>query len=94
MPMNYYIYYRVAPSEAARARAVVGKVQSALGLDTGIQGRLLRSDDDPSTWMEIYEGVADAPGFEAVLDRLLAQHGFDTCMATGSRRHNERFTIF
>lgn len=92
--LNYYIYYRVAPSEAVRARAVVDAVQSAIGQDTGIQGRLLRRDDDPSTWMEIYESVADPLQFEAALDRLLAQHGFDGCMASDSRRHTERFTLF
>jgi len=92
--LNYYIYYRVAPSEAARVRAVVGAVQSALRQDTGIQGRLLRRDDDPSTWMEIYDGVADTLLFEAALDRLLAQHSFDGCMASDSRRHTERFTLF
>ena len=94
MLMNYYIYYRVAPSDAARARAVVEKVQSALGQETGIKGSLLRSDDDPSTWMEIYEGVSDRHRFEAALERLLALQGFDACLAPGSRRHNERFTNF
>ena len=94
MLLNYYIYYRVAPSEAVRLRAVVGAVQSALGQDTGIQGRLLRRDDDPSTWMEIYEGVSDPLLFEAALGRLLAQHGFDGCMASDARRHTERFTLF
>jgi len=94
MLLNYYIYYRVAPSEAARARAAIDAVQSALGQDTGVHGRLLRSDDDPSTWMEIYEAVADRPRFEAALERLLAQHGFDGCMASDSRRHIERFTLF
>lgn len=94
MLLNYYIYYRVAPSEAARVRAVVGAVQSALRHDTGVEGRLLRRDDDPSTWMEIYEAVADPLGFEAALERLLAQHGFDGCMASDSRRHTERFTLF
>lgn len=94
MLLNYYIYYRVAPSETARARAVVGAVQSALHQDTGIHGRLLRRDDDPSTWMEIYEGVADPLRFEAALERLLAQHGFDGCMALDSHRHTERFTLF
>jgi uncharacterized protein DUF4936 len=94
MLLNYYIYYRVAPSEAARARAVVDAVQSALRQDTGIHGRLLRSDDDPSTWMEIYEAIADRPRFEAALERLLAQHGFDGCIASDSRRHIERFTLF
>ncbi|MGP1678322.1 MAG: DUF4936 family protein [Burkholderiales bacterium] len=94
MLLNYYIYYRVAPAEAARVRAVVAKVQSALRQDAGIQGSLLRRDDDPSTWMEIYEAVADPPRFEAALERLLVQHGFDACMASDSRRHTERFIFF
>ena len=92
--LNYYIYYRVAPPGAARVRAVVDAVQSALRQETGIQGTLLRRDDDPSTWMEIYEAVADPPGFEAALARLLAQHSFDSCMAADARRHTERFTLF
>lgn len=94
MLLNYYIYYRVALSEAARARALVDAVQSALYQDTGIQGRLLRREDDPSTWMEIYDAVADPPRFEAALERLLAQHGFDGCLASDSRRHTERFVLF
>ena len=89
--LNYYIYYRVVPSETARVRTVVDAVQSALCEQTGIQGRLLRRDDDPSTWMEIYEGVADPGAFEQALDRLLAQHRFDRCLAPDSRRHSERF---
>ena len=92
--LNYYVYYRVAPSEAVRARALVAAVQSALRKDTGIHGRLLRRSDDPSTWMEIYEAVADPLPFEAALERLLAQHGFDGCIAPDSRRHCERFTFF
>ena len=94
MPLNYYIYYRVTPSAEARARATIDAVQSALRRDTGIQGSLLRRDDDPSTWMEIYEDVAEPVRFEAALERLLAQHGFDGCMASDSRRHIERFTVF
>jgi hypothetical protein len=94
MPVNYYIYYRVAPSAAARARAVVDAVQAALVQDTGIRGSVLRRDDDASTWMEIYEGVADPARFEAALERRLAQHGFDAGMAPGSRRHTERFIAF
>lgn len=94
MPLNYYVYYRVAPAEAPRARAAVDAVQSALRRDTGIQGRLLHRDNDPSTWMEIYEAVADPLRFEAALDRLLAQHGFEGCMASDSQRHTERFTLF
>jgi len=92
--LNYYIYYRVAPSVTARVRTVVDSVQSALAQDTGIRGSLLRRDDDPSTWMEIYEAIADPLRFEAALERLLAQHNFDGCMASDSRRHTERFTLF
>ena len=92
--LNYYIYYRVAPPEAARVRAAVVAVQSALRLDTGIQGRLLRREDDPTTWMEIYEAVPDPVRFEAALTRLLAQHGFDGGMAPDSPRHMERFVLF
>jgi len=92
--LNYYIYYRVAPSDTARVRTVVDSVQSALAQDTGIRGSLLRRDDDPSTWMEIYEAIADPLRFEAALERLLAQHNFDGCMASDSRRHTERFTLF
>jgi hypothetical protein len=89
--LNYYVYYRVVPSEAARA--VVAAVQSALREETGIQGRLLRRSDDPSTWMEIYEAVADPLRFEQTLDRLLAQHGFEGCIAPDSRRHCECFIL-
>ncbi len=94
MLLNYYIYYRVAPSEATRVHAVVDAVQSALYRDTGVRGRLLRRDDDLSTWMEIYEDVADPREFELVLDRLLAERDFDGCVASDSRRHTERFTFF
>lgn len=94
MLLNYYIYYRVAPPEAARAREVVDAVQSALRHDAGVEGRLLRRDDDPSTWMEIYEAVADPHRFEAALARFLAQHSFDGCLAADARRHTERFTLF
>jgi len=94
MQLNYYIYYRVVPSDAARVRSVVEAVQSALAQETGVEGRLLRRDDESSTWMEIYECVADPPRFEAALERALALYGFDGCLTADSRRHTERFTTF
>jgi len=94
MLLNYYIYYRVAPAEAARVRAVVDAVQSALAQDTGIQGRLLRRDDDATTWMEIYEGVAIGPDSRRRSTGYWPQHGFDGYMAADSRRHTERFVLF
>ena len=89
--LNYYIYYRVAPSEAARARAVVDAVQSALRQDTGIQGRLMRRDDYSSTWMEIYEGISDERAFDASLAAAVDRCRFSSVLAAGSRRVTEIF---
>jgi len=94
MPTSYYVYYRVLPEETDRARALVASVQLSLQADTGIKGRLLRRGDDACTWMEIYESVADADRFEAVLDGLVAQYGLAACLAPDSRRHVERFVPF
>lgn len=91
MSVSYYIYYRVVPAEAARARALIEAVQASLQQDMGILGRLLRRSDDASTWMEIYEAVDDTPRFESVLDRLLEKHDFTACLAPDSQRHVERF---
>lgn len=92
MRVSYYIYYRVAPAESARTRALVEAVQAALLLESGVQGKLLRRTDDASTWMEIYEFIEDTEWFESALGRLLDQHGFAACLAQDSRRHIERFT--
>ena len=41
----------------------------------GVTGRWMRRRDDPSTYMEVYEGVTDEPGFEALLEREGAKLG-------------------
>jgi hypothetical protein len=41
--------------------------------------------------MEVYEGVNDAPAFEAELDCLIAAMKLDGFLAPGSRRHTECF---
>jgi len=94
MKLNFYIYYRVAPSAVARTRAMVEAIQSALALETGIRGSLLRREDDASTWMEIYENVGDRLRFEGTLDRLLAQYGYAGCAGNDSKRHTECFVAF
>ena len=35
----------------------------------GVRGRWMRRRDDPTTYMEVYEGVADEAAFEALLER-------------------------
>ena len=44
-------------------------------LDFGVTGRWMRRRDDPSTYMEVYEGVKDETGFEALLEREGAKLG-------------------
>ena len=92
MSVNYYIYYRIVPADAARVRAVVSAVQSALERATGVAGKLFRRSDDASTWMEVYESIEHQQAFESELERLLEEHHFAACLAPGSNRHVERFS--
>ena len=41
----------------------------------GVRGRWMRRRDDPATYMEVYEGVSDEPGFEALIEREGAKLG-------------------
>ena len=94
MKLSYYIYYRVPAENAARARAAVGAMQRELSEIAGIRGRLLRRRDDETTWMEIYENVADAERFEAELGALAERHGLAALLAPGSARKREVFLGF
>jgi hypothetical protein len=40
-----------------------------------VRGRWLRRRDDPATYMEVYEGIADEVAFEAMLGREGAKLG-------------------
>ena len=94
MNSSYYIYYRVPAENAARARAAVSALQRELSGMTGVGGRLLRRRDDESTWMEIYENVADSAGFEAELAALVERHAIGALLAPGSSRKQEIFRGF
>ena len=89
MSLSYYIYYRVA--QPAQAQALVRHIQATLKANTGIGGRLLRKRDDPSTWMEIYEGVGDIDVFEQCLAAAVQAADFAAVLITGSVRHMECF---
>ena len=73
--MNYYVYYKVAPDRAAALRALVQSLFVQIETHTGVRGRWMRRRDDPSTYMEVYEGVRDAAAFEALLEREGAKLG-------------------
>jgi hypothetical protein len=56
--------------------------------DRARAGRLPLRADDPATWMERYEGVAE--DFPRALDEAAARRGFDRFLELGGQRHPER----
>lgn len=73
--MNYYVYYKVSASQLEEIRPRVQDLFRRAKLDFGVTGRWMRRRDDPSTYMEVYEGVNDETGFEALLEREGAKLG-------------------
>jgi hypothetical protein len=64
-------------------RAAVERLFATLERECGVRGRWMHRRDDPSTYMEVYEGVRDAAAFEAVMERETA--------SLGVQRRLERF---
>ena len=89
MALCYYVYYRV--TQPQQAGVAVRGMQSELLVRNGVRGRLLTKRDEPGLWMEVYEGVNDAPAFEAALDSLNDAMKLESFLAPGSRRHTECF---
>jgi hypothetical protein len=73
--LNYYVYYKVGQEELERVRAAVSMLFDLIERKCGVRGRWMRRRDDPSTYMEVYEGVQDEAAFEALLEREGAQVG-------------------
>ena len=91
MRIDYYIYYRVQPGQDGELVAALSAMQAELAETTGVNGRFRRRVDDPLTWMEVYEGVADPRLFEVELGLQALHHGLHEFLATGTPRHLERF---
>jgi Domain of unknown function (DUF4936) len=89
--VSLFVYYRVAEVSESAVRERVGAILADVRAATGVQGRLLRRRDDSTTWMEVYEPVADAEAFERTLEAALARHRFAALLAPGAARHTERF---
>ncbi len=73
--MNYYVYYKVKPEHVEALRPGVRELFSTIEKRCGVRGRWMRRRDDRGTFMEVYEDVRDAAGFEAVLERESAKLG-------------------
>ena len=89
--VSYFIYYRVALGQESAAREHAERLQAGLHQSTGVRGRLMTKRDDPNLWMEVYEAVRDAGGFERALELALSDGEFDSLLADGSRRRVECF---
>ena len=73
--MNYYVYYKVGPAQVAALKPRVQALFDAIEKAFGVRGRWMHRRDDPTTYMEVYEGVKDERGFEALLEREGATFG-------------------
>jgi quinol monooxygenase YgiN len=80
---HYYVYYRVDPARLDELRGAIAQLLARIERATGVRGRWLRRRDEPTTFMEVYEGVADAAAFETLLESESA--------ALGLERHVEKF---
>jgi hypothetical protein len=74
---NFYVYYRVDPERLDALRVEIKSLLRRIQESTGISGRWMRRRDDPSTYMEVYEGVADDKSFETLLLRESAGLGLE-----------------
>ena len=80
---NYYVYYRVDPAQLGELRVAIERLFGSIERETGVRGRWMHRRDDPTTYMEVYEGVAEDKAFEALLEREAA--------SLGLLRRTERF---
>ena len=56
-------------------RAQVERLLAAVEKECGVRGRWMHRRDDPTTYMEVYEGVKDEKAFEAILEHESARMG-------------------
>ena len=83
--MNYYVYYKLSEAQVRSLSSSVEKLFEKVKRETGVQGRWMRRRDDPSTYMEVYEGVRDEARFEALLEQESRSFGIE--------RRVERFVL-
>ncbi|MBP7579804.1 MAG: DUF4936 family protein [Vogesella sp.] len=89
MSASLYIYYRIDGnflSFEQSARKIMAQIESELQ----IKGRLLQRRDDPHTWMEIYEPLADDAACHQLQQSLAEAVASEPCWQNLSR-HAECF---
>lgn len=69
---SVYVYYRIDPAQAPLAAARIDALLGTMAAHCATPPRRLRRCDDASTWMEVYEGIADRAEFAAALNAAAA----------------------
>lgn len=88
---SYYIYYKVAAAQVERVRSATDELQRTLAAKTGVRGRLLCRRDQPDTWMEVYENIADEAAFDTTLKSALERLRFAELLGPEACRVTEIF---
>ena len=91
MAYSYYVYYRVAPENAAKCEARALELIAGVRDATSVAGRLLKKRSEPLLWMEVYDNVRDDAKFELELEQAAAQLKIAECLQEGSTRRAECF---
>lgn len=85
-----YLYYRIDPTLTVIAASRIDGLLATMACHCGQPPRRLARCDDPATWMEIYEGIADFAAFARALDTAVQQ--FECALFTQGERHLECFS--
>lgn len=86
-----YVYYRIDPAQLHLATARIDALLDMMARHCAARPRRLMRCDDPLTWMEIYEGIADYAAFSNALKAALRGLGCDGF--TRGERHLECFAM-
>ncbi|MDP3420888.1 MAG: DUF4936 family protein [Thiobacillus sp.] len=84
-----YVYYRIDPAQTMLAAARIDALLAVMAAHCNAPPRRLQRCDDASTWMEVYEGIADRAAFAAALDAAAAAQ--DCAAFIQGERHLECF---
>jgi hypothetical protein len=86
-----FVWYRVRPDKADKARAEVVAMQRSLMAEfPALKARLLQRGD-ASTWMETYAST-DPGGVDALIEGAIAQAALDLADMLDGDRHVEAFS--
>ena len=91
MATSYYVYYRVADDAHTLAQQRVAALLEHVRIHGGVRGRLMKKRGEPDLWMEVYDGVADAARFEALLVSGGHELALDEVLMQGWSRRIECF---